>query len=314
MRKIIALALSVVASAQAQTITQTFGSGANTFSIDFVEIGNPGNDADSRGVPNPVGSVSYVFNLGKYEISRDQIEKANAAGALSISLNDMTGVQGNGINSPATGLSWFEAARFVNYLNTSKGYQAAYNFDGSGNFQLWGAGQYSGTNQYRHKDAFYFLPTVHEWYKAAYYDPNKVGGAGYWNFPTGSDSEPNAVSGGTTEGTAVYSQPGPADITNAGGLSPYGTMAQGGNVWEWLDTAYDGSNDSETEIRELRGGNWGYFSVNLEATTRGWSDPANEYSDYGLRVASVPEPSSLFLLLAGGVLFLGMRNTRKNKI
>ena len=34
-----------------------FGSGANTFDIEFVTIGNPGNAADATGNPNPAGSV-----------------------------------------------------------------------------------------------------------------------------------------------------------------------------------------------------------------------------------------------------------------
>ena len=40
-------------------------------------IGNPNNAADTTGNPNPVGSVSYMYNLGKYEVSRDMITKAN---------------------------------------------------------------------------------------------------------------------------------------------------------------------------------------------------------------------------------------------
>ena len=37
-------------------------------------------------------------------------------------------------------ISWYEAAQFVNYLNTSQGHVAAYKFDGDGNFQLWQGG------------------------------------------------------------------------------------------------------------------------------------------------------------------------------
>ena len=162
-------------SAQAQGLLQTFGSGTNQFQIEFVTIGNPGNAADTTGSPNPVGSVGYVYSMGKYEVSRDMITKANAAGTLGITLFNMSSFGGNGVNRPATGISWNEAARFVNWLNTSQGYQAAYNFTTSGanaNITLWGAGQYSGSNQFRHKDAYYFLPSVDEWYKAAYGSPN----------------------------------------------------------------------------------------------------------------------------------------------
>jgi len=43
-------------SVHGQTITETFGSGSNAFSIDFVTVGNPGNVADTSGW----GSVSYA--------------------------------------------------------------------------------------------------------------------------------------------------------------------------------------------------------------------------------------------------------------
>ena len=84
--------------------------------------------------------------------------------------------------------------------------------------------------------ARYFLPSVDEWYKAAYYDPTS---GVYYDYPTGSDTAPTAVASGTAAGTAVYNQllaQGPADITLAGGLSPYGTMGQGGNVSELEET------------------------------------------------------------------------------
>jgi len=299
-------------SAQGQTITETFGSGASQFSINFVTIGNPGNAADETGF----GSVAYTYNLGKYEISRDLINKANEAGGLGITLADLTNLGGNGGSRPATGISWYEAAKFVNYLNTSQNKQVAYKFDGNGNFDLWGAGQYSGSNQFRHKDAYYFLPNVDEWYKGAYYDPNKAGGAGYWNFPTSSDNRPTPTVSGTLLNTAVwghYWEQGPADVTDAGGVSAYGTTAQGGNVWEWNENAFDLSNDSSGEIRELRGGSWDNSSDPMGNSFRSSYDPAGMYYDTaGFRIASVPEPSSLSLLLAGGLVLMAGRRKKKD--
>jgi formylglycine-generating enzyme required for sulfatase activity len=315
MNKILQLTLSLAAlavSAQAESLLETFGSGANEFQMEFVTIDNPGNAADTTGSPNPAGSVSYIYNIGKYEVSRGMIEKANAAGGLGITLQNMTSYGGNGVNRPATGISWNEAARFVNYLNTSKGYQAAYNFTGSGandNITVWGAGQYSGSNQFRHKDAYYFLPSFHEWYKAAYGSP----GGTWYNYATGSDSAPTAVASGTSG--AVYGQvsvSGPADITNAGGLSQYGTMAQNGNAREWMESAYDGSNNSPSENRELRGGSWSSDSGILGASYRsGTVAPTLEINSSGFRVASVsvPEPSSGLLVLLG--LSAVLRRRRK---
>ena len=109
----------------------TFGSGPNTFDIEFVTVGNPGNADDTWGSPNPAGKVDYTYRMGQFEISRDMITKANAEGSLGITLVDMTSFGGNGADKPATGVSWFEAATFVNWLNGST---PAYKFDGGGNF------------------------------------------------------------------------------------------------------------------------------------------------------------------------------------
>ena len=151
---------------------------------------------------------------------------------------------------------------------------------------------------FRNSLAKYWLPSSNEWYKAAYGNLN-----GTWNnYATGSDSAPTSVASGTAANTAVYTpQSGPADITSAGGLSPWGTMGQGGNVWEWNESAFDGSNNTAGENRELRGGSWGSTGVGLSASNRNNLNPANSNSDNGLgfRVASVPEPSALSLLAIG---------------
>jgi formylglycine-generating enzyme required for sulfatase activity len=285
----------------AGSLIETFGSGDNAFTMDFVTIGNPGNAADTTGNPNPAGAVAYTYNLGKYEVSRDMITKANSAGSLGITMADLGARGGNGVNRPATGVSWYEAAKYVNWLNTSTGNTAAYKFDGGGTFQLWSSTDagYSSNNLFRNSLAKYWLPSRDEWYKAAYGNLN-----GTWNnYPTGSDSAPTAVAGGTAANTAVYQgQTSPADITSAGGLSAYETMAQGGNVWEWMESAYDGSNDIADDFRELRGGAYYYSSSNdLNATlTSRYSIPAEGFSfDFGFRVASVPEPSALSLLAIG---------------
>ena len=302
MRLILGISLLALGyqTALAQLVTESFGSGANAFTMQFVTIGNPGNVADTTGSPNPAGSVAYTYNIGKYEVSRDQIDKANKAGNLRITYNTQWG--GTGANKPATGVSWYEAAQYVNWLNTSTGGTAAYKFVGE-TFQLWSAGDagYNANNRFRNSLAKYWLPSSNEWYKAAYGNPN-----GTWNnYPTGSDSVPTAVASGTAANTAVYRQSpsvaaltGPADITSAGGLSPYGTMGQGGNAWEWNETAYDGSNNTAGETRELRGGSW-YAGDVLDASFRFEFDPTFEYHNSGFRVASVPEPSALSLLAIG---------------
>jgi len=268
---------------------QRFGTGENAFTMEFVEIGNPGNPADSGGNPSQCGNVNYVYSIAKYEVSRDMVNKANADGGLGIGMRDMTKIGGNGSNKPAVGICWNEAARFVNWLNSKEGFPPAYKFEkapreegysAEDNIILWAPSDkgYDESNKYRNKLAKYFIPTNDEWYKAAFYDPEKKEYSVYAVKSDGqsplvveeaknfgkkdvhhSGLEPRPISSGKEFDGEVYGQPdekGPADVDNAGGLSHYGTMAQGGNVCEWLETAQDGTNDDPKELRQPRGGSW----------------------------------------------------------
>ncbi len=299
---------------------KTFGSGLNQFTMDFTTIGSPGNAADTTGSPNPAGAVSYTYQLGTYEVSEAMINKFNASQALQIT-KDSRG----DVNKPATSVSWNEAARFVNWLNTSTGGVAAYKFVPSSvnvndNIALWSFGDagYNASNKFRNSLATYFLPSIDEWYKAAYYNPVS---STYFDYSNGSNTAPTAVASGIAPNQAVYGQlfnQGPAVTTLAGGLSPFGVMGLGGNVAEWQETTNDLSNSSVFVVRGIRGGNWNQSSSNLLSTTR--SNNTATVSDplVGFRVASissstalVPEPGSFSLvglaLLSGSGWWLKRR-------
>lgn len=281
--------LCIASSARADI----FGTGNDTFEIEFVPIGNPGNPPD----PDPIfaGAVPYRYRIGKYEVSEQMIDKANALGGLGITKDT------RGPDMPATSVTWFEAAKFVNWLNESTGHTRAYKFDDQGDFQLWQPGDpgYDPTNLYRNRKARYFLPSINEWHKAAYYDP--FSGA-YYDYPTGSDSVPDGIDFvGDSDFDAIFddggNQLGPNEITNVGIASPYGTFGQGGNVSEWEETSSDLLNDSPGKSRGFRGGSWGTGQTVLLAENRNGIGPLVEITSFGFRVGSVvPEPSSIALL------------------
>jgi formylglycine-generating enzyme required for sulfatase activity len=273
--------------------------------MEFVEIGSPGNEADTQPIPNLAGAVSYTYQIGKYEVSEDMITKFNATQGLTIIIDN------RGMNKPATGVSWNEAARFVNWLNTSSGGFPAYKFTTSGvndNIALWTASDtldYDVSNPFRSLRANYVLPDTNEWYKAAYFNPAT---STYYDYPYGSDSAPTAVASGTDADTAVYNaQSGPAVINSAGGLSPFGVMGLGGNVAEWEETEYDYLNDSISSFRGIRGGS--YFEsgfATLTSESRALGDPSVEAFNLGFRVVSlspVPEPSTWTLF---GILMFSL--------
>lgn len=289
-----------------------FGSGTNAFSIEFVAIGHPGNAVDVYPSPGAgYGAVSYDYRMGTREISQNQIDQATRAGLANVTAGAWTG------SRPAANINWYEAAAFVNWLNTSTGRQGAYDltWDGSvwtmnlwSSSEAWTAG---GTNLYRHKDAYYFLPSEDEWYKAAYYH---AAGTNYFLYPTGSDSAPAAVISGTNANTAVFYSPAavpvvdePSEASAAGGLSAYGTMGQGGNVMEWNETAYTGINSLSSEQRAIRGGSYFADEFSMRASSRNYDLPTYEGNNLGFRVASVPEPSTYLLVLLGAGALYALR-------
>ncbi len=287
----------------------TFGSGPNTFTIDFVNIGNAGN-ADDAGAggglySSAYGGVSYGYRMGTHEISQDAITKATASGLTNVTAGPWTGSQ------PSANITWFEAAAFANWLNTSTGHQAAYQIDAGLTaltpWTLSDAG-YDASNLYRNSNAYYFLPSEDEWYKAAYHQNDGVT-ANYWDYATASNTAPTAVASGTAPGTAVYNMvaSAPAAVNNAGGLSAYGTMGQNGNMFEWMESASDGENDSSSEGRAERDTSYLGPEIGLRSSSRGSRTPTFSGNFSGFRVASVPEPSCAMLIIGSGFVLLAPR-------
>ncbi len=272
----------------------SFGSGTNTFSIITAEISNPGN-GDDRGAGGgshsaPYGGVDYIYHISVTEVPQDWIAKATRLGMTNVTAGAWSG------NQPAANMTWYEAAAFVNWLNMSKGHQPAYDltYNNGWSMRLWSsaeAWQAGGQNLYRHKNAHFFLPSEDEWYKAAFHKNDGVT-ANYWDYATGSNIAPVAVVSGTEAGTVVYNQEtsfGPAVVDTAGGLSPYGTRAQTGNIGEMKESAFDGGNNFPTEPRVRSGGRWNLDVSQLNSSFRVQHDLPTSIVGIGFRVASLPE-------------------------
>jgi formylglycine-generating enzyme required for sulfatase activity len=94
-------------------------------------------------------------------------------------------------NKPVNLVSWFDCARYCNWLHNAKptGSQNSITTE-DGAYTL--NGEISGDAVPKNAGAKYHIPTGDEWYKAAYY---KGGGtnAGYWDYATQSDSLPTCV-------------------------------------------------------------------------------------------------------------------------
>ena len=138
------------------------------FTMDFVNIGNAGNSNDGASGSTAYGGVNYNYRMGVHEVSGAMIDSYNTnMGGPTITRT------ARGANTPAGSVSWNEAARFVNWLNTDAGFAEAYKFTTGGandNIALWTGADagFDASNPFRNSNAHYFLPSEDEWYKAAY--------------------------------------------------------------------------------------------------------------------------------------------------
>ena len=286
--------------------------------IDTSYVGDAGNANDTFGY----GGVSYDYYVGTYEVTNSQyVSFLNATGSTNahgvynsnMGSSEHGGIQQTGSSGsftynvksgfgdkPVNFVSFWDAARFTNYLTTGDTESGVYvltpteisNNAITRNATEWSAGGVA-------------VASEDEWYKAAYYQPVGAGGDAdsYWLYPTASNSittddanYQNSVDGGKLTDVGTYS----------GDASYYGTFDQGGNLWEWNDAIV-----SSTD-RGLRGGAFDITSNNLQSSDRYPNIPTDEFSSVGFRVSSlapIPEPSTYAAIF--GSLALAVATMRR---
>ena len=333
---------------------------AGAVSIDMVTVGNAGNANDTGG--GGIGAVAYDYQIGKYDVTIGQYTAFLNAVAVTDTnslYNSSMGTGGNikGIsrtggsgsytysvlgsaNRPITYVSWWDSARFANWMANGQptGAQTstttengAYNVNGatSGN-----AVAKNATNPNTSAAPTFYVPKENEWYKAAYYSPTLNGGSGgYYAYATQSNTEPgNQIGSGAnqanyiaygvfsvTQSSSYYGTGFQNYLTDVGAFtnsgSFYGTFDQSGNVYQWNDL--DGAPGSS---RGVRGGDWYGSELSVLSSDRGSSDPSYEYNYVGFRLASpvsgpsgVPEidPNGLSAVLGLIAAGLGLLERRR---
>ena len=314
---------------------------AQSISMSYVTVGNPGNAADTA-TGSLYGSVSYTYDIGEYDVTDSQyaafLNDVDPTGANTLALynTSMTIDAEGGINfnsgaanglkfsiktgytsMPVVDVDYWDTLRFVNWMNNGEGNAStetgAYTLIG-GNTDGYGTPSNASTllaNPQHNAGATVWLPSENEWYKAAYYDPAN---GTYSIYATQSNTAPgNIIGGGSNEANYYnggYTHPGPNYLTAVGSFtgskSYYGTYDQSGDVYNWEATTVS------SQYPVLRGGNWDDVSNDLSSSNRGSYYPTNEHDTIGFRVASVPEPNSIMLILAGVAGLALMRGkTRK---
>jgi formylglycine-generating enzyme required for sulfatase activity len=286
----------------------TFGPVGNQFTIDFVPISGSTNPTSDYGI------VPNDYRMGTYEVSNAQWDRFKSAyGAVTgtPSYAYYYDPSYTGENVPTNCVSWYEAAQFVNYLNTSTGHQAAYKFTGTQGqsdytLSVWQSGDvgYSASNPYRNSNAFYFLPTENEWVKAAYWNGTSL--QTYATKAGQSLFQGNGMNGGWNYyNNGFVTNPYGPWATTSGSQELNGTYNMMGNICEWMESPYDIGSYLSGSNRGLRGGLYDSSGDLLASSFRAYYDPAGAYAgspDIGFRVASVPEPT---VIPAPGAVLLG---------
>ncbi len=301
-------------------------------------VGNPNNAADRSGY----GEAPYDYQIGKFDVTEEQYtaflnavaqhdpyklytrEMLTAGNELSHSTDasDPTfrpdagimrtqgdngytySVIGTSGSYPATHISWFDAARFCNWMHNGqpRGTGEIVGSTETGAYML--NGDTSEGTERREPGAKWWIPSENEWYKAAYYDPRLNNGTGgYWLYPTRSNNAPNnIVGGGVNEANCIVNgrfcvNVGPvadnSHLTPVGSFpnshSYYGTFDQGGDVLQWNDASFQEIfRISPRKLRGVRGGCANSFAESMQSSARGGDSPSSKVGLLGFRVATVP--------------------------
>jgi formylglycine-generating enzyme required for sulfatase activity len=300
---------------------------SHAVTIDWVTVGDAGNAADTARAG--YGAVATDFRIMKYEFTNQQYTEflnsvavtdsyslysagmgSNARGGITRSGSQGTysySVKTNMGDKPVNYVSWFDVARVANWLMNGATSSSSTE---TGAYTLVN-GQTFGTAPARNPGATFYIPTLDQWYKAAYYKGGSTN-AGYWAYALQSNTIPSPVTAGAT---GIGSAGGTGNFANFqsdadwngqngnvttvgtnGGASAYGTFDQSGNVDEWNDlTGAAGAN------RGLWGGYWEDAHMYLAAFSPRGPDasPLIEDPAVGFRLAAVPEPSTSCIALAG---------------
>ena len=232
--------------------------------LDWATVADPHNpDAPdgfaglSQGI-GPRGSVGYTFDITRTEITASQwlpfanaylplVEPFDLAVRASISggvlnISGSAATIAHGLENLPIATSWFTAARFVNWLHNDQ-IATPQNFE---------TGVYDLTQITFNEDGFFWegdftrsadariaLPTLDEWVKAAYYDPEKEGPGqpGYWLHPARQDE---VLTAGDPENPGAQRQRPDAPLLPVGSfpdvMSHYGLLDLSGGHDEWTET------------------------------------------------------------------------------
>ena len=344
------LLLAVPMAAAAQQAPPDYGH-------NFVTIGDVGNPGYSGLDPfqdmTGCGAVDYEYRISRTEVTSGQyVEYLNAridAGfpASTIRVPRLGGVIYDFVNNqwitrtggemlPVGGVTWQDAAIYMNWLHNGKGADTADFMSGAYDVSTFGTvpgDPRARTDQSaRSPGAKYWIPSHDEWFKAAHWDPNKNGPnqGGYWEFSHTSDTQPIPGLPGVGETSADLAIDDEAAFmipleSYPDSRSPWGLLDVSGGGAEWTERWFTRIDPDDTERRIWDGAGAGNTTISrgdsnfdpilgIDRTTDRHWEYGSEFADvtvpayFSFRIASaIPAPGVGVPLLAISVSILARR-------
>ena len=273
----------------------------------WVTVGNPG-----------FGFVTETFSMSKFEITNEQyaeflnaVAKTDANGLYNTRMGNTSNPSiirsgrpgsytyrafASFAKHPVVLVRSDDARRYCNWLHNGKG---------SGSSETGAYDMSGGGTPARNFGALVWVPNQFEWEKAAFYSPEKPGGAGFYNYATRNDARPasarpsttltnaanhyfddeisgNGINGGYALTNSIFGSVGrflaPVGSYPAS-RSFYGTVDQSGNASELIDLG----------LSVFVGGSFADRGVDTLVRSYGarvWINDA-EVDETGFRVAAV---------------------------
>ena len=247
-----------------------------------------GVEYDFVAAPAEVTVDSYVSYLnattnGELSVSAGEVSLASTSNLLCLTTNAQmeayvaydsgapAGSQFSAVTDrgdhPMIFVTWFGAAAYCNWRSSADGYSSAYNP---------AAGWASVTT-----NSGYRLPTEAEWYKAAAWNAST---ASFYKYGISSDTISTNSANFLNSGDAYESNDVPtAPVASYAAVSPYVLYDMTGNVGEWCNDLYSGS-DPDVDPHAVRGGGWGHPAGRCKTTTRTALKPEQPANSVGFRI------------------------------